>query len=96
MVEHLLHVLAERAVLAVEEPPGSLGQRRSGSDAVDQDPVGPQLQGHGAGQVHHARLGRHEGTLKPQRDQAGDRGDVDDPARCLVPASPVAAALLTS
>ena len=83
MVEHPLGVGVERAVLCVEQLARALGEGRAGRDAVDQDSVGPKLKGHGAGEVHDARLGGHERTLEPQGDKAGDRRDVDDPPRSL-------------
>ena len=47
-------------------------------------PGRPQLERHDLGEVDDGRLGRHECALQPQRDETGDRGDVDDPAGALL------------
>ena len=84
MVEHLLHARVKRSVLAVKQLFGSLRERRAGRDPVDQNSGRPQLERHDFGQIDDGRLGRHKRALQPQRDEAGDRGDVDNPARALL------------
>ena len=83
VVEHALNLGVERAVLAVKQLASPFGQRGTGGDAVDQNAMRAELEGHCSRQVDDARLGRDESTLEPQRDKAGDRRDVDDPARAL-------------
>src|SRR5262249_5803038 len=83
VIEHALDVLAEPAVFAVKQLLGAGSKCRARSNAVTQDAQWPQLQGHGLGEIDHARLGGDEGTLQAQRNQTRDRSDIDNAARLL-------------
>ncbi len=72
--------MVEEAVGAVEELLGAFRQGRAGRDAVHQNAMWPQFESHGTRQVDDAGFRRHKGALQTQRNQAGDRRDIDDSA----------------
>ena len=53
--EHLLHRVVEDAPFAIEELTRPVGQGRSGCDAIDQDTIRSELEGHCLGEVDDAR-----------------------------------------
>ena len=78
-----MNAVIKLAVLAVEELLGSFAEDGSGCNAVCQNALRSELNGHRAGQIYHPSLGCSIRTLEAGGDETHDRGYVDDASKSL-------------
>ena len=80
MTQETFHFFTVLPIGAIKKLLRAFRQGGAGGEGVHQNALRRELKRHGLGEVDDRRLRRHEGALKPGRNEAEDGRNVDDAA----------------